>query len=160
MSKKPQLMKEGNNVLLRMALPSDVPALLPLLDQLGYPTLQETLEKRFKKFIENDGYGVALALLPNDRCVGCVAWSKTPLFVSEMTRIHIEGLVVEESYRSQGVGKKLMTFVEAFAHQFKPVIIDLTSGLRRAPEGTHDFYQALGYHNNGPMAKVYLRKEL
>lgn len=40
------------------------------------------------------------------------------------------------------------------------IIIDLTSGIRRANEGTHQFYNNLGYKNDGYMAKLYLRKEL
>jgi hypothetical protein len=40
------------------------------------------------------------------------------------------------------------------------IIIDLTSGLRRAKAGSHEFYKNLGYKNEGYMAKLYLRKEL
>ena len=32
--------------------------------------------------------------------------------------------------------------------------------LRRAQDGTHDFYKRIGYKNEGHMAKLYLRKEL
>jgi len=81
-------------------------------------------------------------------------------FVSDATRIHVEGLVVDEQYRGQGIGKKLMLFVEAFAEQFSPVIIDLTSGARRAADGSHEFYKNLGYANEGPKAKLYFRKML
>ena len=42
----------------------------------------------------------------------------------------------------------------------KQVIIDLTSGLRREKDGTHEFYKNLGYQNEGFMAKLYLRKEI
>ena len=40
------------------------------------------------------------------------------------------------------------------------VIIELTSGLRRANMGAHRFYQSLGYQNTGELEKVYLRKKL
>ena len=53
-----------------------------------------------------------------------------------------------------------MKFVEDIAQQDSPAIIDLTSGLRRAQDGTHEFYKRIGYQNEGPMAKLYLRKEL
>ena len=55
---------------------------------------------------------------------------------------------------------KRMEFVEEIARSFCPVIIDLTSGLRRAKDGTHGFYKKLGYNNEGSMAKLYLRKEI
>ena len=75
-------------------------------------------------------------------------------------RFHIESLVVNEKYRGCGIGKKLMLFVEDIARKFSPAIIDLTSGLRRAKDGSHEFYKALGYNNEGHMAKLYLRKEV
>jgi len=91
---------------------------------------------------------------------GLVAWSRSSLFVSDSTRFHIEGLVVASRYRGQGIGKMLMKFVEDIAKESSPAIIDLTSGLRRAKAGSHEFYKNLGYKNEGYMAKLYLRKEL
>ena len=63
------------------------------------------------------------------------------------------------------MGKKLVTFLEdmakedmAKAHQ--AAIVDLTSSLTRADDGVHKFYKGLGYKNEGPRAKLYLRKKL
>ncbi|XVN42358.1 MAG: hypothetical protein RCG15_06990 [Candidatus Rickettsia vulgarisii] len=53
-----------------------------------------------------------------------------------------------------------MEFVEEIARKNRPAIIDLTSGLRRKEEGSHEFYKCLGYKNEGSMAKLYLRKEI
>ena len=144
---------------IRKATLSDIPDLLPLLDQLGYPTTKEALTKRFNDFINLDGYGVAVAYYV-DQVVGFVAWSKSKLFVSDSIRIHIEGLVVDKECRGKEVGKKLMLFVEEYARSCGPAIIDLTSGLRRAEDGSHQFYDKLGYKNEGLMAKLYLRKEV
>jgi GNAT superfamily N-acetyltransferase len=148
-----------NTIIICMANKQDVQGMLPLLAQLGYPTNLQELEERFEAFVNLDGYGLAVATLSH-KTIGWVAWSKSKSFVSNKIRIHIEGLVVDKDYRGQGIGKKLMIFVEEFAKQFGPVIIDLTSGLRRAKDGSHEFYKVLGYHNEGPMAKLYLRKEL
>lgn len=144
-------------IVIRDSKTNDSESLLPLLEQLGYPTTREELEKRFNRFINKDGYGVAVACL-NNRIVGFVAFSKSELFVSDTTRIHIEGIAVDKSVRGQNIGKQLMEFVENYAKKFSPVVIDLTSGLRRASEGTHEFYKKLGYKNEGFMAKLYLRK--
>lgn len=146
-------------ITIRTATLSDVPAMLPLIEQLGYPTTQDILERRFKAFISYEGYGVAVACHNTD-VVGFIAWSQSQLFISDKRRIHIEGLVVDNQYRGQGVGKKLMTFVERMAEKYSPIIVDLTSGLRRAKDGSHEFYKTLGYQNEGPMAKLYLRKEI
>lgn len=144
---------------IRFAKHADIPQLLPLMESLGYPCDLEELASRFEIFTNHEGYGVAVAE-QEGKITGWIAWSKSILFVKSCTRFHIEGLVVDSKYRGQGIGKKLMKFIEDIAAQHKPCIIDLTSGLRRAESGTHDFYKSLSYCNEGEMAKLYLRKEL
>jgi GNAT superfamily N-acetyltransferase len=80
--------------------------------------------------------------------------------VSSKVRFHVEGIAVDDKYRGLGIGKKLIKFVEDIAILHAPCVIDLVSGVRRAKDGTHEFYKALGYLNDGEMAKLYLRKEL
>ena len=144
---------------IRFAHHDDLPGLLSLMAQLGYPCSPEELEEYFNSFVPLDGYGVAVAC-SDSKVVGWIAWSKSKLFVVNKIRFHLEGVVVDECYRGQGIGKKLMTFLEEVAQQSCPVIIDLCSGLRRSKDGTHEFYKSLGYCNEGQMAKLYLRKEI
>ncbi|MGV8948869.1 MAG: GNAT family N-acetyltransferase [Candidatus Paracaedibacter sp.] len=146
-------------VSVRMAKQADIPGIFPLLDQLGYPTSLHELEERFNSFVCLDGYGVAVACT-SDKVIGWVAWSMSQAFILQKSRLRIEGLIVDGQHRGQGTGKKLMTFVEDFAKQWSPCIIDLTSGVRREKDGSHKFYKALGYQNEELMAKLYLRKEL
>jgi GNAT superfamily N-acetyltransferase len=68
--------------------------------------------------------------------------------------------VVEVGHRNQGIGKKLMAFLEDYSKEFHPCIIELTSGMRRSQQGAHEFYKTLDYQNEGAMAKLYLRKEI
>jgi GNAT superfamily N-acetyltransferase len=145
--------------MIRHAIIDDTPRLVPLLSELGYPTTLDDFNKRFLKFLNNPGYGVAVYEI-NDEIIGLVAWTKATLFVSDKIRFHIEGLVVSTNHRGKGIGKKLMKFVEDIVLQESPAIIDLTSGLRRAQDGTHEFYKRIGYHNEGYMAKLYFRKEI
>lgn len=146
-------------VAIRKATIPDVPAILPLMKQLGYPVSEDELRLRFKRFTQNPGYGVALASL-DSQIVGWVAWSKSELLILDKTRFNIEGLVIDEKFRGQGIGKKLMTFVEDFAQEYAPIVIDVTSGVRRAKDGTHEFYKKLGYSHDGPKAKIFFRKEI
>ena len=146
-------------IAIRFANQEDLPGLLPLMAQLGYPCTPEELEGLFNSFIKPDGYGVAVAC-DESKIVGWIAWSKSKPFVVNKTRFHLEGIVVDASCRGQGIGKKLMFFLEEISKQSGSVIIDLCSGLRRAKDGTHEFYKSLGYRNEGPMAKFYLRKEI
>ncbi len=143
--------------MIRHATEQDIPYLLPLLEELGYPTSLEALTTKFQSFMQNNGYGVSVCELEG-HIAGFVSWSRTKLFVSNITRFHIEGLVVANSHRRRSVGKKLMEFVENIAKENSPAIVDLTSGLRRKKDGSHDFYKSIGYTNKGQMAKLYLRK--
>lgn len=144
---------------IRLAELNDAEKLLPLMEQLGYPQTIETLKSRINLFLKQDGYGIALAEEISTRnIVGWIAWSKSNLIVSSAVRLHIEGLIVDQKFRGKGVGKALMRHVENIAENNTPCIIDLTSGERRAKDGSHEFYAALGYENDGYMAKKYLRK--
>ncbi|MBA2648075.1 MAG: GNAT family N-acetyltransferase [Legionella sp.] len=138
--------------IIRKALIDDMPNLLPLMEQLGYSQSLEVLRAQFDIFTKQENYGIFLADITG-MIVGWVAWSKSHLFISPTIRLHIEGLVVDKAFRGHGIGKKLMNQVEDLAQQISPCIIDLTSGLRRAKDGSHDFYKSLGYHNEGHMAK-------
>ena len=51
----------------------------------------------------------------------------------------------------------LEEIAKKYSSKYSPVIVDLTSGYRRAKDSTHIFYEVLGYHNSGEMAKLYLR---
>lgn len=145
--------------MIRHATIDDTPKLLPLLSELGYAATLGDLNRRFLKFVKNPGFGVAVCEM-NEEIRGFVAWTKTDHLISDATRFSIVGLVVSTSHRGTGIGKKLMKFVEDIAQQNSPAIIDLTSGLRRSQDGTHEFYNRIGYQNEGHMAKLYLRKEL
>jgi ribosomal protein S18 acetylase RimI-like enzyme len=147
------------NINIRSCALKDIPEILPLMEQLGYPTSEEVLESRLKRLIDTKGYGVAVACM-EEKIVGLVAWSKSPLFVSDKARIHIEGLIIDQKARGMGVGKRLMEFVEDIARTSGPAIIDLTSGVRRSKDGSHEFYKKMGYENKGFMAKLYFRKEI
>jgi GNAT superfamily N-acetyltransferase len=148
-----------NSIVIRHANINDIPEISPLLAQLGYPCDLKDLRARFKRFIQNPGYGVVVACL-DERLVGWVAWSKSELLILDKTRFNIEGLVVDEKFRGQGIGKKLMDFVEDFVREYTPSVIDVTSGVRRAKDGTHEFYKKLGYSHDGPKAKIFFRKEI
>jgi len=136
---------------IRPATSHDLKPLLPLMEELGYPATMDELEARFERFKASGE--IAIALL-GESVIGWVAWTESPLIVSDATRVRIEGLVVLEEYRSQGVGQQLMGYVEERARRLSPAIIELTSGTHRTK--SHDFYERLGYSSGSE--KVYFRK--
>ena len=148
-----------HHMIIRKATLLELADILPLMEQLGYVQDLAQLKKRFEVFSNQEGYGVVVSE-EDGKILGLVAWSKTELFIADKARLHIEGLVVDQNARRRGIGEKLMKYVEDYAVTLSPCIIDLTSGLRRAKDGSHEFYEALGYKNEGYMAKLYLRKEV
>lgn len=144
---------------IRQATAKDLDFMCSLLEQLGYKQDIDLLKERFDKFLSLEGYGVVLAE-EGAQVVGMLAWSKSMLLISDTIRIRIEALVVDQGSRWQGVGKFLLAYLEEHVKKFSPVIIELTSRKTRATDGTHDFYDVLGYANVGENQKVYLRKEL
>jgi hypothetical protein len=72
--------------------------MLPLFKELGYPTSHEQLSPRFKRFLNNPGYGIAVCEW-DLHIVGWVGWSRSELLVTNTMRFHIEGWVVSKEYR-------------------------------------------------------------
>lgn len=145
-------------MIIRMAQIGDIKSLLPLLSQLGYATTLPDLTSRFQSFIDQPGYGVVVAA-DKDHIAGFIAWSRVMLFVSDKIRFHIEALIIDAAYRRHGLGKRLIAHLENYAQQYPHVVIDLTSNIKRAADGAHDFYKSLGYVNEGNTQKIYLRRE-
>lgn len=146
-------------MIIRLATLEDLPGLVPLMEQLGYPCTIDTFKNYYDQFIQYPGHKIAIAY-EEDKIFGWIAWSQSKPLVSNQTRFRIEGIIVDAAARRQGVGKRLIAFLEEIAQASAPVIVELCTGLRRAKDGTHEFYKNLGYKNEGVMAKLYLRKEI
>lgn len=144
---------------IRSALLTDLTRIKILIQELGYEVSKNTLMQRYETFLSNPGYGISVIEF-EDLIVGFVAWSKSMVFLTGATRFHVEALIIDSKYQGKGLGKKLLSFVETIAKSYTPSIVDLTSGKRRAKEGTHDFYKKCGYQNEGFLAKIYLKKEI
>ena len=144
---------------IRHAIPTDIPHMLPLLEQLGYPTTAEGLADRMRVYADQEHYAVLVAEVDH-QIVGIVALIFSEHFTKKGKRCRVEVLVVDAAYRRMGIGRALIEHAEELARQKGCTSMGLTSGMRRAGEGTHDFYRSLGYANEGERAQVYLRKDL
>ena len=137
---------------------NDAPQLLSLMEQLGYPQTIPDMKDRLQQYMSSDSQ--VLIAENQGLIMGLIAFFCFPLFVSSGKSCRIAALVVDETCRGQGVGRDLLKAAEERAKQQGCVILDLTSGLRRAKDGSHEFYKNLGYGNDGPQAKLYFRKVL
>lgn len=137
---------------------SDALQIQRLLMQLGYPLSDSEVRHCIEAYSVPPLY--AFGYEQNRAVIGVIAIASYPLFLSPFKRTRIEAFVVDENFRGQGIGTRLLQYVEQFAAIQHSMVIDLTSSISRKENGTHDFYRHLGYENKGKEEKVYLRKNL
>ncbi len=125
----------------RPATPDDVPALVDLNRQLGYPTTEAELRTRLEPILASAEDEVLIAL----DGTRLIAWVHVAMERTlEATDVAVlRGLVVDEAHRSGGVGLALLTAAEAWARQRGCVAVTVRS--RVARERAHRFYEREGY---------------
>ena len=151
-----------HSTVIRSAQLQDAHAIMPLVEQLGYPTDLETLTKRIQIYLESPSDTSLFVAQSDNRIVGLIALAIFENFVTPTTNrtCRITALVVDNTCRKQGIGRLLIQQAEQWASENQAGIVELTSGTRRAQDGAHDFYAKLGYANDGPFSKLFLRKKI
>jgi len=131
------------DILIRPAIPTDAADIADLCGQLGYPSTTIEVARRLRQIQTWQGHAMFVAE-NNGRVVGWVHVHAYPL--PEMDwHAELGGLVVDEGYRGQGIGKLLMARVEGWAQEQGCGEIRIRSNVIR--ERAHDFYQKIGYEN-------------
>jgi GNAT superfamily N-acetyltransferase len=128
-----------------------------LVERLGYPLSLEDMENRVRIYTTHPDYKLFVST-DAQTITGFVALNYHEMMVLPSRKMRIEGLVIDLSYRRQGIALQLMHKAEAYAKASGCSVIELTSGMHRASSGGHNFYNKLGYGNDGAHAKAYLRK--
>lgn len=128
----------GANV--REALPSDVARICALAGQLGYDVAPDHIERRLAA--RNGRREVFVAIVPRVGVIGWIGVAVREAMLSER-RTDIEGLVVEDEYRSNGIGAILLARAEQWARANSCGTVRLLSNILR--ERAHTFYLDNGY---------------
>ena len=160
---------ESAGFVVREAGKRDVAAITRLNAQLGYPEPTETIAMRFARIrgdrrnnrvfvavAEADGSdgGTGAAAAPSAPVVGWVH-----VFVDKLLtvgpRAEVGGIVVDEAWRSRGVGSVLLRHAEqwASARRISRMVIHTNVVRQRA----HSFYEKCGYHLL-KQSRVYIRE--
>jgi GNAT superfamily N-acetyltransferase len=101
----------------RKARPSDAARLADLAGQLGYRTTTAQMTKRLNQVLRGKkGVCFVATTKKGKEIAGWVHVSTTPLLEVE-SRAEINGLVVDESSRSQGTGQRLLEAAEKWAQR-------------------------------------------
>lgn len=124
----------------REALLADAQRITSLAGQLGYEVPLAHVERQLRRV--NDDRAILVAVVPR---VGVVGWIGVTLHegITDSGRADIEGLVVEDEYRGNGIGRLLVQAAEEWARRRNCTSMRLVSNVVR--ERAHEFYRRLGY---------------
>lgn len=137
-------MTSKDRVTIRRAKPGDAARVAELSGQLGYPTPAMEMAKRLKRVLKDRDAACFVAETKERGVVGWVHVSMTPLIEVER-RAEVNGLVVDETVRSQGAGWLLLDAGEKWAKKQGCTGMSVRSNVLR--ERAHGFYLRHGYEH-------------
>ena len=126
---------------IRAATLGDVPALVRLNEQLGYPTNEPDLRERLAPILESAEDEVLVAAEGSEP----IGWIHVAVErgLEDSHVAGLRGLVVDEAHRSGGVGKDLLEAAEQWARESGCRTMTVRSRITR--ERAHRFYEREGY---------------
>jgi GNAT superfamily N-acetyltransferase len=147
--------------IVRQALEKDIPRILELYRQLSLnpspspyqaPPLYDCI-KVFRKMSEYPNYHLLVAE-EGGAVVGTLVLAVLPGFAHGTQPFAVvEYVVVDEKYRSQGIGRLMMEAVKSYAKTAGCYKIMLTSDKRR--DRAHKFYRTLGFEASAEGFRFY-----
>jgi GNAT superfamily N-acetyltransferase len=129
------------DIFVRTAHPADAAAIAALAGELGYPSRLDQIKSRLQHLCEEKGNWVAVAEIQG-RVVGWIHLFAAYRVESEPFA-EIGGLVVEQSSRGQGVGRRLAAAAAAWATERGFAELRVRTNVIRS--GTHRFYARVGF---------------
>lgn len=132
-----------DQVIIRLARIEDTERIAELATQLGYPTTLEEMRHRLAQVLQIGDHAAYVAEL-DGRVVGWGHVCVRPLMQVDRAA-EIEGLVVDDACRGQGIGRLLIQKIERWVCEKGCDTIYVRSNIIR--ERAHGFYQGLGYEN-------------
>ena len=121
---------------------ADAGAVAKLVTQLGYPSTEDEIRRRFDLIKDRWDARLLIAQHAGGSIMGWVHVQALYLLESE-PRAEIFGLVVAETARGTGVGRRLMEAAEEWALLRGLNVMGLRSNSLRTE--AHGFYEHLGY---------------
>jgi ribosomal protein S18 acetylase RimI-like enzyme len=134
-------MTDALTIAIRQMRPEDASSVAALTTQLGYPATEEDIRRRYDLIKERSEARLFVAQA-GERIVGWIHVQATCLLECD-TRAEIWGLVVGETARGSGVGRRLVEAAEGWAATRGLSVMALRSNQLRT--GARGFYEHLGY---------------
>lgn len=123
---------------------TDVADLPKLFQQLGYPSDRSSIQRRLQHILENQNYHLIVALEKNE-IIGFAGFCKMFYFEKEGMYTRILALVVDENYRKQGIGSKIIHYIEKWSLAENCHALALNSGVEEERLDAHKFYENWGF---------------
>lgn len=120
----------------------DCAYLADLCGQLGYPAAVGEVKTRIRDILIREHHRIFVAETSEEEIIGWVHIHLYQLLESGVVA-EIGGLVVNEEYRGNGVGRELMRCAEEWARGKGCDTVSLRSNVVR--RGAHAFYESIGY---------------
>ncbi|QAA83175.1 GNAT family N-acetyltransferase [Aequorivita sp. H23M31] len=131
---------------IRIIEPSEILCILPFIQKLGHYSIEETVLRERLLEMAQQNYE-CLGVYDSDKLIGtCGLWFQTRHYAGRS--LEIDHVIIDENYRNQGLGKKLMDFVYDYARNKKCNWIELNTYV-------HNFLSHKFYYNQGFVAKGY-----
>lgn len=137
---------------IRRATQVDVPELARLAGQLGYPAAAAAIAKRLRDIGEHGAGAVFVAETGSGTIVGSAHVLAEYTLVDE-PKAQLADLVVDESFRSQGIGSALLHATESWAREHGLTRMRVNSNVIR--ERAHRFYLREGYFDRKRQAVFF-----
>ena len=129
---------------IRDAEMTDIVAMTELINQLGYDTTKDEMKIRFANIQSHEDYKTFVATTAT-QIVGMVGMTKCYFYERNGIYVRVLALVTKNSFRQNGIGRKLMEASEKWAIEIGANTILLNCGNREERTIAQQFYQKLGY---------------
>jgi GNAT superfamily N-acetyltransferase len=126
---------------IRQISKEDAPAISILCSQLGYVLSIEQILKNIQAILENEFHNAFVAV-HKDEIVGWIGVAQA-FQIESPSFCEVRGLVVDERYRKQGIGKILIEKAKKWGREKQNRNLRLRCNVKRSE--AHLFYRHLGF---------------
>ena len=131
-------------VIIRIAIVEDSQSISNLSNQLGYKSESNQIKNRLSKMLQDSSHCIYVAFI-NEKIVGWIH-GFLALRVESDSFVEIGGLVVDELFRKQGIGRSLVDSVIKWAELKKVQNVRVRCNVVRIE--SHKFYENIGFTVN------------
>jgi N-acetylglutamate synthase-like GNAT family acetyltransferase len=130
----------------RKARIGDASRIAELLGQLGYPAGEAAVRRRLER-LERSAADTTWVAEVDGQFVGLAGIHVSQVLAYDGDAAKVSEIVVDDRYRRQGIGARLMEVAEEEARRLGCIVLFLTTAERR--KDAHAFYRQLGFEETG-----------